>query len=211
MRRAVPLGLVALALALTGPTATAGPAFAAEPLAFPICLDPDEQEGADISGDKIVWEYYESTGIYLFGDIYLCDLSTGRTRPVCRRPLENQMAPAISGDVVVWEDYRNRSQTGADIYAFNLATGKETAICTDPGHQGEPDISGKYGRLARGIRERRRLLPGHLRPRLDLWRDSKAAAHSESEDRAWRCRVTPSRGSTGAARRLAPMTCTTSM
>ena len=52
----------------------------------------------------------------------------------------------ISGEIVVWGDYRNckdmENLDNTDIYGYNLDTREEFAICTDPGDQGNPHISG---------------------------------------------------------------------
>ncbi len=52
-------------------------------------------------------------------------------------------APAISGEWVVWADARSGDEflAGNDIYAFNLTTGEERAICTAKGEQTEPAVS----------------------------------------------------------------------
>ena len=47
----------------------------------------------------------------------------------------------IDGDYVIWEDYRNGNK---DIYGYNLSTGEEFQITTDPEIQSEPAIYGDY-------------------------------------------------------------------
>jgi beta propeller repeat protein len=51
----------------------------------------------------------------------------------------SQNNPAIYGTVVVWTDYR---QGNADIYGYNLDTGKEFQITTNPEDQFSPAIYG---------------------------------------------------------------------
>jgi beta propeller repeat protein len=60
-----------------------------------------------------------------------------------------QLDPSMSGSVVVWEDHRNElSFPNGDIYAYNFATGVETAIAFDavltasPNDQRNPTNSG---------------------------------------------------------------------
>ncbi|MBU7047596.1 MAG: hypothetical protein HXS54_14275 [Theionarchaea archaeon] len=45
----------------------------------------------------------------------------------------------MDGDYVIWEDYRNGNK---DIYGYNLSTGEEFQITTDPEIQSEPAIYG---------------------------------------------------------------------
>ena len=46
----------------------------------------------------------------------------------------------MDGDLVVWQDARGGS---SDIYAYDLATAQESAICTAAGAQLTPDVSGQ--------------------------------------------------------------------
>jgi beta propeller repeat protein len=48
-------------------------------------------------------------------------------------------SPDVSGNIIVWGDNRNGNW---DIYAYDLASGKEFPVCTDPGPQDNPKISG---------------------------------------------------------------------
>jgi beta propeller repeat protein len=47
--------------------------------------------------------------------------------------------PDVSGNIIVWGDTRNGNW---DIYAYDLASGTEFPVCTDPGPQDNPRISG---------------------------------------------------------------------
>lgn len=51
----------------------------------------------------------------------------------------HQVSPAVSGDLVVWKDSRNGNW---DIYAFDVASGQETAISTNASIQQNPSVSG---------------------------------------------------------------------
>lgn len=53
-----------------------------------------------------------------------------------------QYNPAIWGDHIVWDDYRNGNW---DIYQYDLGTGTETSVCTDPVDQSNhPAIWGNH-------------------------------------------------------------------
>lgn len=62
----------------------------------------------------------------------------------------DQLEPRISGTRVVFTDMRNDPNPlhdyatfgNSDIYAKDLVTGEEWAVCTDPAQQDSPDIEG---------------------------------------------------------------------
>lgn len=70
------------------------------------------------------------------GDVVVC-----KEGQLCSR--RSQVRPVVSADWVVWQDHRNKAASGSDIYAFHLASGKEYAVCTDPGDQSYPAVSGR--------------------------------------------------------------------
>ena len=140
MRRALLLGLTALALAAVGVASMADPALAAEPLAFPVCLEPERQEQADISGGEVVWTDYRNWGASN-RDIYLFDLSTGRERTICTAQW-SQCYPAISGDIIVWQD--SRTSTSWDTRVLGR-------LRVQPCHrQGDGDLHGRWGSVVAG-------------------------------------------------------------
>jgi beta propeller repeat protein len=49
-----------------------------------------------------------------------------------------QTNPVIEGDYIVWED---RRAGNLDIYMYEISTGKEKPVCTDPSPQKTPAIS----------------------------------------------------------------------
>jgi beta propeller repeat protein len=100
-----------------------------------------KQWAARIEGDKIVWvDHRNAPGdMWTVGnaDIYMHDLSTGKTMPVTTHPAR-QDSPDLSGDWVVWEDFRHNpnpttpsGQGRIDIYAKNMKTGVEVQLSDD--------------------------------------------------------------------------------
>jgi len=84
-------------------------------------------------------------------DIYVHDLSTGKTAAVTTHPAE-QSLPDVYGDWVVWEDWRDNpnptpgwtgSVTEADVYARNMKTGKEVRVTNWKGMELRPRIDNK--------------------------------------------------------------------
>ncbi len=91
-------------------------------------------------------------GTYYDSAIFGYDLSTQSEFPICTAN-RAQYFPAISGNIVVWADNRNSNEDihpgqnpygegNWDIYGYDLTTNAEFPICTAPGFQGEPAISG---------------------------------------------------------------------
>lgn len=81
---------------------------------------------ACIDGKFVVWTDYRNDPdgyrdwyypIVDNPDIYLHDLSTQQTYPLCTKP-DWQLLPRVSGNLVVWEDWRDGVQ--ADIYLYDL-------------------------------------------------------------------------------------------
>jgi beta propeller repeat protein len=117
---------------------------------FPICTAQRRQWAPAISGNIVVWEDHRDDTTWpddtAYGVIYGYDLATHQEFPIM--PGFN---PAISGSIVVWEDIRNGSLDcggghcswhNRDLYARNLSTGQEIAICTRQSEQFLPAISG---------------------------------------------------------------------
>ena len=93
------------------------------------------QENPAISGDKIVYQafvvYHKNLGIYLY------DRSTNETKILTSSP--GALYPDIDGERVVYQDSNGNN---IDIYLYNLSTGKEIGLTTNPSVQRYPKISG---------------------------------------------------------------------
>ena len=53
--------------------------------------------------------------------------------------MDDQQAPDIYGNVIAWEDNRN-GMNNWDIYTYDLSTGSEQRITTNPFNQNNPAI-----------------------------------------------------------------------
>ena len=104
--------------------------------------------GLAISGEQIVWEeIHNDLGETFDYDTYVYDLSTS-TMDVLSKP-DFQRSPNINGTKLVWMDLRNEINDGSfntnwDIYLYDLSSGTEHQITTDPVEQMYPAISGDY-------------------------------------------------------------------
>lgn len=79
-------------------------------------------------------------------DVYAANLSDYTVFPVVTAP-KMQNTAGISGNVIVWTDYRNvkgrDDYDAADIYMYDIASGKESLITNTPGPQTAPVTNGK--------------------------------------------------------------------
>jgi TolB protein len=50
--------------------------------------------------------------------------------------------PAVDGDRIVWEEGTGTDRDSSDIYLYNLTSGELVPVCTAPGEQTRPKISG---------------------------------------------------------------------
>ena len=107
-----------------------------------------------IDGDRIVWvDHRNAPGDMVNqgnSDIYLHDLSSGKSTPVTINAAR-QDHPDVDGDWVVWEDWRNNPNPTprysgefkeSDIFALNLKTGKEIQVTNLPGMELNPKVDG---------------------------------------------------------------------
>jgi beta propeller repeat protein len=112
------------------------------------------QYKAHIRWDKVVWvDNRNSPGTHLDlgnSDIYLHDLKTQQTTPVCTDPAQ-QDNPDADGDFVAWEDWRNNPNPtprysneyqNSDIYLKDLRTGKEVQLTQFKGFELMPRVDG---------------------------------------------------------------------
>ncbi|HET7232495.1 MAG TPA: hypothetical protein VFJ16_20975 [Longimicrobium sp.] len=95
-----------------------------------------------VSSGRIVWAERlpdRSAAVMLY------DVSTGARRQITPSGARPSWDPRISGGLVVWEDGRNSTSARMpenDIYAFDLASGREIAVAAGPNHQGWPSVDG---------------------------------------------------------------------
>jgi beta propeller repeat protein len=107
-----------------------------------------------VSGNRIVWIDYRNSTDY--GDVYMRDVAQpadqavalGSSLGAVNVARKDKRNPDIDGNIVIWEDWRNAYQDATgwwhnpDIYAKNVSTGVEYAVCTDMGDQYAPTVSG---------------------------------------------------------------------
>ena len=101
--------------------------------------------GLAAGDDWVVWAQIRETAQGRSeSDIVAYNLATDERRVVCAAE-GDQRSPLITGEWVVWEDARDSTASGDDrtwdVYAFNLETGQELAVCTDPGNHGWLSVS----------------------------------------------------------------------
>jgi len=87
-----------------------------------------------ISGDRIVWQD-EREGNW---DIYMYDMSVGRTESALFKDSKDEIEPAISGNRIVVSDNRKGNY---DIYMYDIGTKTKTQITSDRTDQKESAIS----------------------------------------------------------------------
>jgi beta propeller repeat protein len=116
-----------------------------------ITTDEYNQMYPAIHGDSIVWQDSRNGN----WDIYMYDLSTGEEVPIFTNE-SDQVSPDVYGDTVVWEDYGNAnmpenvenmtledmSQINVDIRMYNLTSGEDMLVTSNPSWQGTPAIYG---------------------------------------------------------------------
>jgi len=108
-----------------------------------------------IWGDRVVWQDLRNgTGDmgYRFWntDIYLYDIATGETRPICTHSAD-QYFPEVSDGYVVWDDLRNSDMPnpgggvphGLDVYLYDLGTGIEKRVTFFSGNDSGPLFAGE--------------------------------------------------------------------
>lgn len=101
----------------------------------PVAATPDPEVYPAIHSNKIVWQE-----LHTDWDIYMYDIITGTTTPICTAQ-GDQFNPFIWENYIVWQDDRDSSVTGWDIYMYDIITQQEIPICTAPGSQENPEIS----------------------------------------------------------------------
>lgn len=105
----------------------------------------------DVSGEIIVWmddRNGDPENPLSNPDVFGYDLAKRGEVPICTLG-SRQLYPRVSDRLVVWSDYRNvaKAKVGTlkadpDIYASDLRTGHELAVCTAKGAQLYADVSG---------------------------------------------------------------------
>jgi beta propeller repeat protein len=110
-----------------------------------------------IYGDTVVWMDNRHTDTDLYPqpyDIFTLDLKTGQERRITSSTtVEGYSTIGISGNIVVWTDMRhtdpqvtshpsNSGDYDNELYIFDLVTGEEHRITTNPANDHEPTIDG---------------------------------------------------------------------
>jgi len=108
-----------------------------------VCTAAGNQYAPRISGDVVIWDDRRGGTKAIRG----YNLATGQDLVVPTPPGAAPQLAEIRGNTVVWTDWRNGdpddgTRGNADIYAYDLSTGRETAICTDSAKQTMPRVSG---------------------------------------------------------------------
>ncbi len=99
--------------------------------------------GVVADGGLVLWSDSRSGD----ADIRALDLGTGEHWVVVDEP-RNQGRAAIDGSIIVWQDARSSPDhvppefSNRDIYALDLRTGQEFAVCTALWDQEDPAVSG---------------------------------------------------------------------
>ena len=87
----------------------------------------------DVSGDQVVWEDYVGGSWDIYGQTIGGYPTKFSTRP------GHQRGPRISGNTVVWYE---ESGTNADVWAYNIPSGKEVQLTNHASPQYEPAVAG---------------------------------------------------------------------
>jgi len=97
-----------------------------------------------VYGDRVVWLQGFSSATYGNSDIFMLNLTTNEVIPV-NESLSAKGGLAMNGDHIVWYSYNEkRDGTETSIYLYDLSTGKETVVWSDPGFQSQTTLSEKY-------------------------------------------------------------------
>ena len=118
-----------------------------------ITTDECAQYSPRISDDHIVWlgaRHEEDKNYPHYYDVYAYDLHTEKEIRITTNTTVNDRDLSISGNTVVWTDCRNddpeiRIQekppiSNNDIYCYDLATGREIQVTSDPANDSSPSI-----------------------------------------------------------------------
>ncbi len=101
---------------------------------YVVCTQAGRQGSPDIWQDWVVWHAHVEGGD---SDVWAGNLSSGALVRITYSGAA--LNPRIDGGVVVWQDARSGE---FDIYAYDLTTGVQWAVCADSGNQVDPAIGG---------------------------------------------------------------------
>jgi beta propeller repeat protein len=101
-----------------------------------ICASPGLQHNPATSGRFVVWTDHDVMDPY--AEIWALDRQSGVSTLVSDTAMRTAI-PDISGSIMVWQDKR---EDLPGIYARDLLTGKEFAVCTEPDDGAYPVIDG---------------------------------------------------------------------
>ena len=120
-----------------------------------ITTEEHAQTRPRVFGDTVVWldarhddDYFNPRRF----DVYAYDLSTGQETRLTSTTSAEDNDLSISGNLVVWTDQRyvpentsypsNSGDYNNEIYAFDLSTGEEIRVTTNPGNDHYPVVDG---------------------------------------------------------------------
>lgn len=108
---------------------------------FAVHVGSSNQLQPGVWGEFVTWQEYRGDGIWGLYGKYL-----NQTQVITLIEAPNVAAPAVRSGIVVWADQRNGGPVGqrSDIFAYDVATGEEFAVCTRPGRQFYPAVDGDW-------------------------------------------------------------------
>lgn len=106
---------------------------------YVVATDKSAETNPDLSGANLVWQEMNGND----WNVYYGDGLPGTVTAIAAPG--DQILPRVSESdghvLIVWEDRRNGN---ADIYGYDMTTGKELVICNDTAQQVAPRISGDW-------------------------------------------------------------------
>jgi hypothetical protein len=119
------------------------------------CYKISTQSYINIDTDSTAYKMYPGVSgnyvVYAKGStatnkkIYLANINQTPINPsIINQTSYDQDRPIIKGSKVVWADKRNESQSGIDIYGYNISTQSSFTVTTSSGNQSIYKFNGRY-------------------------------------------------------------------